>query len=60
MLDGFVDGIANRGVGFPGGGGDFDIVACGGKRLVGIQDDEQEDTRRDGVGGKTGELRIEN
>lgn len=33
-----------------GGGGDLNIVACGGKGLVGVKGDEQEEAGRDGVG----------
>lgn len=37
-------------VGFIGCGGDFDIVACGSKGLVGVQGDEQKEAGCDGVG----------
>lgn len=33
-----------------GGGGYINIVACGGKGLVGVEGDEQEEAGRDGVG----------
>ena len=49
-MDYIADGVANRGGGMLGGGGYINIVARGGKGLVGVEGDEQEEAGRDGVG----------